>query len=582
MSINAYYEDELSYLRDLGGAFATANPRLANFLGREASDPDVERLLEGFAFLTARLRQRLDNELPELSHSLIRLVWPHYLRPIPSLTMLRFDVLPGGPSTPVRVPAGMRVRSRAVDGVSCSFATCNDLTVMPFNVGDVEFESRPTSARLVFRLRVAGKANLTALSGGKLKLFFNTERELHVGRTLLLWFSRHVRQIECTAEGGSKVSLGQTAVKAAGFTDEEAVLPWPINTFSGFRLLQEYLTYPTKFLFIDISGLEALAADDGRSVLIAAEFDRPFPSQFRLSEGQIRLNCVPAINIFTHDADPIRVERAKTEYRVLPLGGGATNIYSIEEVVGYQQGRSGRRIYEPFESFRYDPGDDSSEQRYFRERLRPSITDRRADTYLSFVERGIELASADPEVISVKLKCTNGVLAERLGVGSIDQPGAELPAGLSVSNITSVSPEIPAPIGSNLLWRLISNLARNYGSFANVGALRSAIATYDFQAIRDAQARRRLVLLLESLERFEVDTRDTVIRGIPARLRHMTLAINENKLGGEAELFLFGSVMDAFFANYVAVNSLHQFAAEGIDSKVLFKWPSRFGSGRVN
>ena len=582
MAINAYYEDELAYLRDVGSEFAQANPKLAGFLGREATDPDVERLFEGFAFLTARLRQRLDDELPELSHALIRLIWPHYLRPIPPLTILRFEATSMSPGTIVRIPAGARVRSRLIDNTSCSFATAYDLDVLPFSLGEVEVESRATSARLVFRLRAIGKANLSALSGGRMRLFFNTERDPQVGRVLLMWLLRQLRQIDCTSEGGAKLTLGAQAVQAGGLSDGEALLPWPMNTFSGFRLLQEYLTYPAKFLFVDIVGLAPLAAQDSKSATFVLEFDRPFPSQFRLAEGQLRLNCVPAVNLFAHDADPIRVDQTKTEYRVMPLGRGATSIHSIEEVAGYRQGRSERRNYGRFESFRHDLPGDRGEHFYFRERLRPSITGRGADTYVSFVDRLAEATNLEAEVVSIKLQCTNGPLADRLAVGSIDQPTTDIPAAVTVSNPTSVTPEIAAPIGDNLMWRLVANLARNYASFSDVDSLRSVLEAYDFQAVRDVQARRRLALLLESLDAFTTETRDTVLRGIPARLRRLTLTVDEAKLGGEAEMFLFGQVLNGFFASYVSINSLHQFAVRGLGSKAVFEWPPRFGTGGAN
>src|SRR5215469_11450272 len=112
MAISAFYEDELAYLRELGAEFARANPKLAPFLSREANDPDVERLLEGFSFLAARLRERLDDELPELSHGLARLIWPHYLRPIPPMTIVAFDAVASAAQSTTTVPAGAQVRSR--------------------------------------------------------------------------------------------------------------------------------------------------------------------------------------------------------------------------------------------------------------------------------------------------------------------------------------------------------------------------------------------------------------------------------------------------------------------------------------
>jgi type VI secretion system protein ImpG len=579
MTLRAFYEDELTYLRELGSVFAHANPKLAAFLGRDAVDPDVERLLEGFSFLVARLRQRLDDELPELSHALVRLIWPHYLRPIAPLTMLAFEAGAAATQATVRIPSGMQVRSRPIEGVSCAFATCYPLEVLPLSIAGVEFENRPTSARLIFRTRAIGKASMQALAGGRMRLFFSAERDTQVSRTLLLWMLRYIRQIECTSENGAKSRLTQADVRPVGFAEGEAVLPWPTNTFSGFRLLQEYLSFPAKFMFVDLTGLESVAAQGGKSFTIAIDFSRSFPDQFRVSDANIRLNCVPAINLFPHDANPIRIDQAKGEYRVLPVGGASYSLNSIEKVAGYKQGQPKRQNYTPFESFRHDLPGDPSGGLFYRERVRPSVLGRGADTYISFVTRLDEIADAGVEVVSIGLKCSNGPIADRLPIGSIDQATAETPNNVTFSNITTVSSEVAAPIGDNLMWRLIANLARNYGSLIDIEALRSVIAAYDFRAVNDTQARRRLELLLESLGSFDTEPRDAVVRGIPIRMRHISLSISESKLGGESEMFLLGSVLDAFFSNYASVNSLHQFAVRGAETKAIYEWPTRSGTG---
>ena len=580
MTLRAYYEDELAYLRELGGEFARANPKLAAFLGREAADPDVERLMEGFSFLVARLRQRLDDELPELSHALVRLIWPHYLRPIPPLTVLAFEAIPAATQTAVRIAGGAQARSRPIDGASCVFATCYPLDVLPFAIVGTELENRPTSARLIIRLRAVGKASLSALAGGKIRLFLGGERDAQASRVLLLWMLRHVRGVQAANEAGAEAHLDQSHVRSVGYGDDEAVLPWPKNTFSGFRLLQEYLTFPAKFLFVDLTGLEGVAAAGGRSLSLAIDFSRAFPDTFRLTEGMLRLNCVPAINLFAHDANPIRITQMKSEYRVLPAGGPTVSLNSIEDVAGYKQGRPERQSYVPFESFRHDLPGEKSSRLFYRERARPSVVGRGADTYVSFVTRLDALADAAAEVVSIKLKCTNGPIADRLPVGSVDQPTSETPAAVRFSNITPVSQEIAAPIGDNLIWRLISGLARNYGSLADVEALRNVIALYDFRAVNDAQARRRLELLLEGLHAFETETGDGVVRGVPMRLRRITLVVSESKLGGESEMFLFGSVLDAFFSSYASINNLHQFVVRGAETKAEFVWPTRNGAGR--
>ncbi|CAD5293933.1 conserved hypothetical protein [Bosea sp. 62] len=578
MSLNAHYEDELSYLRELGQEFSRANPKLAGFLSREASDPDVERLLEGFAFTVARLRQKLEDEMPELVHGLIRLVWPHYLRPIPPMSVVAFEAAAGGGPGVTRVPAGIALASRPVDGVSCRFRTCYPVEVLPFSIMRTESENRPTTARLALTLQAAGRGTLQGLQGGRLRLFFNTEREPQVGRTLLLWLSRHLRSITVTSDSGESATLPASAIRPVGFEDGEGVLPYPSNAFIGFRHLQEYLAFPAKFLFVDVTGLEALAGLSGKAATFAFEFSRPFPDQVRVAEGHVRLNCTPVVNLFAHEAHPLRIDRSRSEYRVVAGGRAGAEIYAIDKVTGYLQGRAERIVYEPFEAFRHDLPGEAESKLFYRERLRPAVVGRGVDHYLSFVSR-LERASAPPaEVISIGLTCSNGALAERLPVGAIDQPTSETPATVSFANVMGVTPHTPPPIGENLLWRLISNLSRNYGSLVDVGALRTLVASYDFRAVHDAQARRRLELLLEGLEAFESGVEDGVLRGQPVRVRTIRLTVAESKIGGEAELYLFGAVLERFFAVYASLNSLHRFAIHGTESKVEYKWTPRAGT----
>ena len=130
MSFNHYYQSELTALRQLGSQFAERSPALAPYLGQAGRDPDVERLLEGFAFLTGRLRQKLDDELPELSHSLMHLLWPNYMRPLPAFSMVQFDPLArSGPA--LCVARDTPVTSKPIDGVSCQFRTCYATDVWP-------------------------------------------------------------------------------------------------------------------------------------------------------------------------------------------------------------------------------------------------------------------------------------------------------------------------------------------------------------------------------------------------------------------------------------------------------------------
>ncbi|MCP1835403.1 type VI secretion system protein ImpG [Bradyrhizobium sp. USDA 4532] len=578
MALNPYYEDELSYLRELGADFALANPKLAPFLGQDATDPDVERLLEGFAFLVARLRQKLDDEFPEFVHGLLRMVWPQYLQALPPITTLSFALKSSASAASLNVPAGTSVRSRPIEGTNCTFVTCYPIDVLPLEMIDVQLENRTSSARLTLDIKATGQQNLSCLKKGRLRLFFSTEREPQVGRCLLAWLCRHASQGTVSVADRQVAAIGSAQIAPVGFSDDEAVLPWPHNAFSGFRIIQEYLSYPSKFLYVELSGLEPLAGHTETECRLTFEFRRPFPAQLRVGKGQICLNCTPAINVFSHEASPIRLNRTKTEYRVLASGGPNFTIRSVDDVTGYVQGRPERIEFEPFDLLRHDLPGAERNRAYFRERIRPAVVGRGVDHYVSFVDR-LDIGQHPPiDVASLQLTCSNGPIADRLPIGSVDLPTSDTPRSVTFSNITAVVAEVPPPVSDGLLRRLTANLARNYGAMANVDALRTVLASYEFRAVYDVQARRRLELLLEGLDQFVSTDTDHVVRGAPIRMRNIEMAVIDSKIGGESELFLLGAVLDAFFATFAGINMLHRFSVRGTESNAHYLWPARSGS----
>lgn len=577
MALNRYYQDELSYLRDLGDVFARENPKLAGFLSRKAADPDVERLLEGFAFLTATLRQRLDDDLPELVHDLLRLIWPAYLQPIPPITTLSFRQAPGGDGSAVCVPRGTQVRSLAVDGTSCPFVTAFEVEVLPFEVRNVMLENGGAQAELSLDLDCLPQTTFAALAEHPLRLHFAELGDPRQARNLYRGMFGHLRRILVRAGDATLLTLGPEAMRPIGFAPDEAVLAQPLNAVEGFRLLQEYLLVPEKFLYGELSGLEPLAERPERSVRLVFQFERPFPQQVRVPPDSLRLNCTPAVNLFPADARPLNTDGGRTEYRLLPLQADASTIHTVDAVTGYIQGTSERIVYEPFESFRHDLPGDAGATSYVRVRARPSVSGRRIDHYLSFVDRLDRRQVPKAETVSVALTCSNGRLAERLPVGAVCQAGNNTPGGVQFENISRVTSEVPPPLSDGLLWRLVAALGCSFNSIADVTALRQLISTFDFRAVQDDQSRRRLDLLLSGLERFENASGDILVRGMPVRIRHFTLVCQESKLGGEAEMFLFGTVLDKVLSAFATVNSMHQFALRGSEANVTYEWTPRRG-----
>lgn len=570
MTFQRYYEDELAYLRQLGDAFGRANPEIAGLLSQEAMDPDVERLMEGFAFLTGRLRQRLDEELPELSQGLLALLWPHYLRPVPAMSILEFR--PGTASI-VTMPRGAAVESRPVEGTRCRFRTTAAIPMLPATVRAAGLELRPASALLTLDIEALNGASVETLSGQDLVFFLHGGRDARLGQRLLRTLLADLRSMTLVIDK-RRIDLPADALRHAGFGADEAVLPWPENSFPGYRVLQEYLVFPERFLFVSLR-LPVLDGARGNRLRLEFEIDKLPDLPPRLGPESFRLNCVPVINLAPATAEPFAPEPGRIDYRLVPAPPyGHGTVYAIENVRGLVQGSARQRQFHPFESMRHAmPGDAGA---FFTTRLKPSTRGAGVEVWISLSEQA---GQADADTIIAELTCTDGVLASQVPIGHIDQVAVGSPAALAFSNITAVTPEVPPPLHGDLLWRLVAGLARSLMPLEDLASLRALIASYDFRAFVDDQERRRLDLLLAALRQIDLQPMVTLVHGVPVRGRHLTLTVDEAGAGGPEGLFLLGAVLDQFLAVHAGINSCHRLSVTGAASKVAFGWPVRAPRG---
>jgi type VI secretion system protein ImpG len=584
LSFNKYYQDELTYLRELGKEFSDANPKLAPFLAERGSDPDVERLLEGFAFLSGRLRQKLDDDLPELTHSLVALLWPHYLRPVPSMSVLEFRPVVNAVTEHKRIERGVDVDSIPVEGTGCRFRTCFDVDLYPLDIDRVTLRKDGRGCVLELEFIVHAGASLEKLDLNTLRLHLHGDP--YQSRTLYLWMNRYLRDIRVRPGGDAPNAPGFTLapdnLQSAGFAENEALLPYPPTVFLGYRLIQEYFSLPEKFLFLDLNGLEPLATFDKMTdrFVVSFEFDRPLEDTVRVQKDNIRLYCTPVVNLFSRDADPIRVDQTKTEYRIRPSGRDSSHleIHSIDHVEGWLRGGNEKHVYRPFESFDHRVDDHARGARiYYRSRLRPAVVGRGVETYVSFVGEDQTHALPHTETVSLELTCSNRNLAEKLRVGDIRNATSSSPEFCTFRNIIPASPSVTPPLGAGLHWHLVSNMALNYVSLASVDALRTILYTYDFRVSYDRRAERESRLRLDGLVDARVEPVDLLHRGMPIRGLRTHLDMRESNFAGEGDMYLLASVLNVFLALFASVNSFHQLVVRGIEHGEVYQWPTRIG-----
>lgn len=601
-----YYERELTYLRRMGAEFAGRYPKVAGRLQLErdkCEDPHVERLLEGFAFLAARVHLKIDDDFPEISESFLNVVYPHYIRPVPSMSLVEFQLDPdqGKLTTGFRIPRDTLLYSRPVGGVPCKFRSCYDTVLWPLTVAAASWSTpdrlhppvKDSAATAAFRLELRCLPEITFDKLELDSLRFHLSGESGLAFTLYeLLCNNCVRVLARDPTPGSRrkpILLPAGALRPAGFGEHEGMLPYPGRSLLAYRLLQEYFAFPDKFLFFDLSGFEALRAagygDRAEFVVLISPYElseRRAVLETGVTARTVRLGCTPVINLFPQTSEPILLDQHKHEYKITADARRAltTEIFSVDEVVGITPGSPEPLRFEPFYSYRH--GSDRTERELFwYAKRRPAgwRADKGTDVYLSFVDLSSRIAHPDLDAVTARLTCFNGDLPSRLPFG--DEAGDfELPGGGPVKKITALvkpTEAIQPPLGKPQLWRLISQLSLNYLSLVDGGtdALRELLRLHNFGEATAGDRQIEAITAVRSEPHF---ARVVGEYGVSfARGRRVEIEFDESQFAG-AGLYLFASVLEHFLGLYASLNSFSVLAARSQQRKRLVReWAPRAG-----
>ena len=604
-----YYERELRFIRKMAASFAEKYPDVAGRLQLEPTkceDPHVERMIEAFAMLSARVHLRLDDDFSEVSDSLLEILYPHYLRPIPSMTIaqLALDPEQGGPGEGLGIPRHALLRSRPVGGVRCVFRTCYPVKLWPLAVESVDIDavsgggSIPHDARSRLRIRLGsqGGVPLSDLSIDSLRFFLNDQgRSLQVLHEM---FFRDAVGLQVRwGSGTSPLVLGSDQIREVGFERDEGALDYPVESFVGYRLLQEYFAFPDKFLFVDLTGLDRAPRAEEEDFLELSVLLRQSAAgiDVHFTPEHLQLGCSPAVNLFPHRADPIRLTHTSVEYPVTPdvRSAASYEVYSIRDVSSSTPGSDVVQSFQPFYALRHGTAR-GADAAYWHVTRRASMRrdDAGTDVFLTLVDPNFEPVSKSAEVLHVETLCTNRGLPGRLAFndprGDFQLEGR--PEVASVRCLRKPTPPIPAPLGRDNRWRIVSHLALNHlsladqepgagdGGLANgsaLDALREILKIYDYT---DSPATRQRIAGLVGLRS----------RKVLRRVGHAAWAGFARGIEAELELdadqytstgvLLFASVLERFLGLYTSINSFTQTVARVRQrEEELKRWPPRAG-----
>jgi type VI secretion system protein ImpG len=602
-----YYERELAYLREMGAQFAEKYPKIASRLvlepTKQSEDPHVERLMESFAFLAARVHLKLDDDFPEITEALLGIVYPHLIRPIPSMSIVEFevDVEQGKLTTGLTIDRETMLYSRPVGGVPCKFRTCYDTTLWPITVTAAEWKSpdrfqpalKAADSAYALRLELTSPPDVPLPKLGLDHVRFHLCGENNLVHALYELLCSKLTRIVVREPGRNSrvpaVTLPASCLRPVGFSEDEGTLPYPRRSFIGYRLLQEFFTMPAKYLFVDVTGLGEVwdAGFKSKAELIflfsgAGDEESRQRVELGVAPKVFRLGCVPVVNLFPQTAEPILLDQHQYEYQVRPdiRRPAAVECFSVDEVASIDPASRQIVTYRPFYSSRSESVDLGQECFWIaNRRISTRMNDEGSDIYLSLVDRSMRAADPKTDTLTIRTTCTNRNLPARLPFGNEDGD-FELEGNAPIKRIVALSkPTSPvrAPTAKLALWQLISHLSLNYLSLVEGGrnALQQILRLYDFT---DSAFTEKMIEGISSLDSRPHFAPVVSENGVTfARGTRVEMELDEAQFVGSG-VFLFASVIEHFLAQYASLNSFSQLVVRTRQRKEVMKeWPPRAG-----
>lgn len=610
-----YYSQELQHVRHMGAEFAGAYPKIAGRLGMEGmecADPYVERLLEGFAFMAARVHMKLDAQHPVFTQHLLQMLYPQFLKPTPAMAVVEMTVddAESLPPTGHIVPRGSALRAQPGFGerTACEFRTGHDVTLRPLAMDEGRYFASPAAmsaaglpvpaslrprAALRLRVRLTGGAQLDGCRIDQLEVFVHGADSLP-GQVLEQVLGNRLGL--SVVVDGRATHLAASAIREAGFGDDEALLPASERSFSGYRLLQEYFACPQRFSFVTFAGLaQALAGSSARAFDLVVWLDRAVPAlEVSVNASLFRLHCTPAINLFRRRADRLHLRDGQAEHHIVadrtrPMDFEVHDVFGVQ---GFGDGQEPEQTFLPFYAgnartwhnpsaafftLRREPRVLSYRQR--REGARSSYVG--GEVFLSLVDGRQAPYASSLRQLGLELWASNRDLPLHMptGKGATD---FHLDTDAPVHSVRCLAgPTRPREAMSDTqgAWQLVSHLQLNYLSLLDQGegaaALREMLSLYSDTF--DAAARRQIegvrsVRSTPVVRRLPIPGPATFGRGL-----EISLTCEDRAFEGVGA-YVFASVMRHFFARHVSVNSFTETVLHSLERNEVARWTAQSGT----
>lgn len=564
------YKRELQHFRGGSRELADRDPGVAGHLALPGDDPDLERLIEAHAFLTAGVHARLDAAAPAFVEGLADLLLPHVLRSVPAATIVEFTPNLAALRARQRIARHRPLLARPIDGTACRFRTCFDLDLLPLELVHAGLDDRVAAhprIRLTLRTREACRGIFGELE--RLRLYLHHAAPGQPA-TLMQWFCRHCAAISVVCDDVEVGRLPAAAIDPVGLHADPPIFPWPATAPPAHRLVLERFTLPERAHFLDVVGLHTVAPASAELTLVFT-FDRPPPLPASVDAAGFRLHCTPAVNLFETTAAPLHHTPLTREHllRADELDPRHTEVHAVGRVVGTDRTRGTRRNYAPLHDLSPEPG----APRWALRRL--AAVDGGVDTFL--LPREAPGAPGLPdELLSVDLTCSNRDLPLRLGVGDLDgaPPGALF---RGYTNLTPVTAPVRTPLGDDAQWHLMAHLGLAARGLHDPAALRLLLSLYNAPARLGTPLGRGNARQIDAIRDVERALVTRVHRGAAVRTIRARIGLDEAAFASPGHAFLFSALLDRLFAGAAPFLTASELHAVLHPSAAEIAWPPRLG-----
>lgn len=612
-----FYEKELQFIREMGMEFSRRYPKIAAGLdlgSTECADPYVERLIESFAFLTARIQLKMDAEFPRFTQHLLEIVYPHYLAPLPSMMIIQInpDLKGGVTEEGFLLPRHTKLLSRTVGGgrSRSEFRTAHDIKIWPIHIKDaaylplgqvstyIDSNQKEIKSGLRLNLQAASGFSFSQLPIDDLVFYLYGTGNLPV-QIYELIIGHGVSVVIKDPSSQQKCIFDKSIIQSVGYAPEESLLPVTAQAFQGYRLLQEYFALPECFLFFKLNHLKpALQKSSNSEIEIVIALDVAQDKLENIIQADhFRLNCTPAINLFEKQADRIHLKPQNIEHHLVidKTRPNDFEVFSLLEVTGIGSDLKSEQVFHPFYSDSRKDSGTSNQFAYYTVRRQPSLAPVNTsseipktgyignEVYLSLVDSSEAPFDSDLKQLGVRVLCTNRDLPKLMVLGEGDTDfGLELSAPVnSIRCLAGPTDPKPSYTESDYAWRLINHLSLNYLSLIDNDHQQGAKVLRDMLKLYGDYADHAIAKQIEGLQ--SIQTRPITCR-VPVkgpitfgRGMEITLTFDESAFAG-GSCFLLGAILEQFFCKYASINSFTQVKVSTRERGEVMKWPVRTGT----